>query len=201
MFFLPETPQYLVQTGRIDDAKSALGFLSSMPVDHEDVLQEIRDIQDNLEFERSKGTGYLGCWKPPFLKRQATGCLLQSLQQLTGSAFVLGFASGNSQLLIFVTVNFIIYYGTRFFDSVGVEDPFLATVIINVVAFVSTIPGLYLVERMGRRRLLLIGAAGMAVSQLIVAIVGVTTTTDVANKALIGLVCIYIFFFEFSWGP
>lgn len=98
-------------------------------------------------------------------------------------------------------VNFIIYYGTRFFDTVGIEDPFLATIIVNVVAFVSTIPGLYLVERMGRRNLLLIGAAGMAVSQLILAVLGVTVTSTAGNNALIAIVCIYIFFFEFSWGP
>lgn len=98
-------------------------------------------------------------------------------------------------------VNFIIYYGTRFFDTVGIEDPFLATIIVNVVAFVSTIPGLYLVERMGRRNLLLIGAAGMGVSQLILAVLGVTVSSAAGNNALIAIVCVYIFFFEFSWGP
>lgn len=98
-------------------------------------------------------------------------------------------------------VNFIIYYGTRFFATSGIRDPFLITLIINIVAFVSTIPGLYLVETMGRRNLLLIGAAGMAVCQLIVGIVGLTTTQAVATNVLIAFVCFYIFFFEFSWGP
>jgi SP family sugar:H+ symporter-like MFS transporter len=100
-----------------------------------------------------------------------------------------------------VIVNFIIYYGTSFFKTVGIKDPFVTTIIINVVAFVSTIPGLYLVETMGRRNLLLSGAAGMAITQLIVAIVGSTTHSTASNEATIALVCIYIFFFEFSWGP
>jgi hypothetical protein len=73
--------------------------------------------------------------------------------------------------------------------------------IVNAVATISTIPGLYLVEKMGRRNLLLTGALGMAVCQLIVAIVGVSTGSLVANKVLIAFVCFYIFFFEFSWGP
>ena len=72
--------------------------------------------------------------------------------------------------------------------------------IVNVVATISTIPGLYLVEKMGRRNLLLTRAMGMAVCQLIVAIVGVSTGSLVANKVLIAFVC-YIFFFKFSWGP
>ncbi|OAA57012.1 General substrate transporter [Niveomyces insectorum RCEF 264] len=182
MLFLPETPRYLVQIGKIDRAKAALGFLHGLPVDHPLLREELREIEDNLAVERAKGGGYLACWSPPFLKRQLTGCVLQSLQQLSG-------------------INFIIYYGTKFFNTIGVADAFTTTIIINVVAFVSTIPGLYLVETMGRRKLLLLGAAGMALMQLIVGIIGVSTSSDAANKAVISIICLYIFCFEFSWGP
>lgn len=72
--------------------------------------------------------------------------------------------------------------------------------ITNIVNVVSTFPGLYMVEKWGRRPLLLFGAVGMCVSQLIVAIVGTATTSDVANKVLIAFVCVYIFFFACSWG-
>jgi MFS transporter, SP family, sugar:H+ symporter len=56
---------------------------------------------------------------------------------------------------------------------------------------------------MGRRNLLLLGAAGMCVSQFIVAITGtVAGTTDLpAQRAAIAFVCIYIYFFASSWGP
>lgn len=75
--------------------------------------------------------------------------------------------------------------------------------ISSCVNVVSTFPGLYLVEKMGRRNLLLMGAAGMAVCQFIVAITGTTAgTTDLpAQQAAIAFVCIYIFFFASSWGP
>lgn len=73
--------------------------------------------------------------------------------------------------------------------------------ITNIVAFVSTIPGLYLVETMGRRKLLLAGAIGMTVCQVIVGAVGVATDSQVSNIVLIVFVCFYLFFFEFSWGP
>ncbi|KAF2494113.1 putative hexose transporter [Lophium mytilinum] len=182
MLFLPETPRYLLQVGKVEEAKASLSFLNSLPVDHPALLQELREIETHVELERAEGVGYLSCWKSPILKRQLTGCALQALQQLSG-------------------INFIIYYGTRFFRTVGIEDAFLATIIVNVVAFVSTIPGLYLVERMGRRNLLLIGAAGMAISQLILAVLGITVTSTAGQNALIAVVCIYIFFFEFSWGP
>jgi len=59
-----------------------------------------------------------------------------------------------------------------------------------------------LVESLGRRRLLMIGASGMAVSQLIVASVGTALPDSyVANVVLIAFVCCYLFFFAASWGP
>jgi SP family sugar:H+ symporter-like MFS transporter len=76
-------------------------------------------------------------------------------------------------------------------------------IVTNVVNVVSTIPGMWLVDNLGRRKLLLLGAAGMCVCEYIVAIVGVTTASDNASaqKSLIAFVCIYIFFFAASWGP
>lgn len=65
----------------------------------------------------------------------------------------------------------------------------------------STFPGLYAVEKFGRRNLLLYGAVGMCIAEFIVAIVGTTTGSVVANKVLIAFVCMFIFFFASSWGP
>jgi len=72
-----------------------------------------------------------------------------------------------------------------------------------------TIVGVQLIDRVGRRRLLLIGAAGMCICEYIVAIVGVTagdigpdnSVNLVAQRVLIAFVCIYIAFFATSWGP
>lgn len=60
-----------------------------------------------------------------------------------------------------------------------------------------------MVEKLGRRNLLLLGGIGMCVSQYIVAITGtVSGTTNLpAQRAAIAFVCIYIFFFASSWGP
>lgn len=86
MVFLPETPRYLIKIGRTDDALASLGFLHGLPIDHAIINQEYREILANLELERAKGgASYLTCWRPPFLKRQITGCVLQALQQLSGS--------------------------------------------------------------------------------------------------------------------
>ena len=123
----------------------------------------------------------MGCFQAPIRKRLLTGCALQALQQLTG-------------------VNFIFYYGTSYFQRSGISNPFIISVITDVVNVCSTIPGLYLVEKWGRRPLLMFGAIGMSAAQLIVASVGTAHPNDhTSNQVLIAFVCIYIFFFACSW--
>jgi len=98
-----------------------------------------------------------------------------------------------------------------FFQSAGISNPFIITIIADVVNTVMTIIGVQLIDRVGRRRLLLIGAAGMCISEFIVAIVGVTAghpggsngvaVNITAQRVLIAFTCIYIAFFATSWGP
>ena len=74
--------------------------------------------------------------------------------------------------------------------------------ITSSVNVASTFPGLYLVEKWGRRPLLMFGAIGMCVCQFIVASVGTALPHQIAaQNALIAFVCIYIFFFATTWGP
>lgn len=66
-----------------------------------------------------------------------------------------------------------------------------------------TLPGMWGVERFGRRSLLIWGAVAMCVCEYLVAIIGVTISVDNApgQKALVALVCIYIAAFASTWGP
>jgi MFS transporter, SP family, sugar:H+ symporter len=187
LLFLPETPRYLIRMGRDEKAAKSLSRLRRLPIDNPFLIDELADIKANYEHELSLGTSSY----KDFLtwhtlgKRLTTGCLLQSLQQLTG-------------------INFIFYYGTSFFTNSGIQNPFVTTMITSAVNVASTFPGLYLVETWGRRRLLLFGAIGMFVSQMIVASAGTAfpgTTNMSAQKALVAFVCVYIFFFASSWGP
>lgn len=182
MLILPETPRYLIKKGDHQAAAKALSRLRRIPVDHPGLVEELAEIQANHDYEMSIGqASYLACFKRPILRRQLTGIFLQALQQLTG-------------------VNFIFYYGTSYFSDSGIKNPFIVTMITSVVNVVSTIPGLYLVETWGRRPLLMMGAIGMSVSQLIVASVGTALPgSPTASKCLIAFVCFYIFFFASSW--
>jgi len=195
MILLPETPRYLIKRGKPEKAAKALARLRRLDVSHPVLIEELQEIQANYDYEQTLGAAtYLDLCRGNLGKRLATGCLLQSLQQLTG-------------------VNFIFYYGTTFFKSTNAfPNAFIITVITDVVNVLSTLPGLYAVEKMGRRSTLFIGACGMCFCQFVVAIIGTIvikqddagnnyTTNIPASKALIAFVCFYIFFFASTWGP
>ena len=184
MIFLPETPRFLIKKGKMEKAAKALSRLRRLDVNHPAMQEELSEITANHEYEMSIGSAsYLACFKRPIRKRLFTGMGLQALQQLTG-------------------VNFIFYYGTSYFLNSGISNPFIISMITSAVNVASTVPGLYLVEKWGRRPLLMFGAIGMSVSQLIVASIGTARPDDqTASKALVAFVCIYIFFFACSWGP
>jgi hypothetical protein len=86
MFFLPETPRFLIKKGQTDKAAAALGRLRRLPQDHDAVREELAEVQANHEFEMELGqAGYLDCFRGSMLKRQLTGMGIQALQQLTGT--------------------------------------------------------------------------------------------------------------------
>lgn len=108
---------------------------------------------------------------------------VQALQQLSG-------------------INFIMYYGTQFFQNTGIADSFLISIAVNSVNSGMTIPGMIAADRLGRRTLMMYGAAGMAVGQFVVASIGVATSTTniAAQRALVAFVCVYIAHFASTWG-
>jgi len=194
MLILPETPRYLVKQGQMEKAAKSLGKLRRLPPDHPSIADELGEIQANHQFEMTLGkASYIDCFRGQMAKRQLTGMALQALQQLTG-------------------INFIFYYGTQYFLNSGVSSPFIIQMITSTINVVSTIPGLYAIDKWGRRPLLLWGAVGMCVSQFLVGMLGTLTTGQdsdgnilvynvAAQKAGIAFVCIYIFFFASTWGP
>ncbi|KAK3291889.1 high-affinity glucose transporter RGT2 [Chaetomium fimeti] len=194
MMVLPETPRFLIKKDKAEKAALSLSRLRRLPVGHEAIAAELAEVQATHEYEMTMGQGsYLDCFRPPMLKRQLTGMGVQALQQLSG-------------------INFIFYYGTKYFQNSGVSSGFTVSMITSAINVASTIPGLYAVDKWGRRPLLLFGAIGMCVSQLIVAVCGTVSTGQHANgeifvtslagqQAAVAFVCIYIFFFASTWGP
>jgi len=74
---------------RYEKAADSLGKLRRLPVDHPAIVEELNEVQANHLYEMSLGKStYADCFKGTLGKRLVTGCLLQSLQQLTGVNFI-----------------------------------------------------------------------------------------------------------------
>lgn len=188
LLILPETPRFLIKKGDKHAAGLALSRLRRLDITHPALVEELAEIEANHDYELALGSAsyrdiFIG--SPHLGRRTLTGCGLQMLQQLTG-------------------INFIMYYGTTFFTSAGVSDPFLISLVMNVINVVSTIPGLFVVETWGRRKLLLVGAMGMACCQLVIAIfstIASDSQSSLVAKLLIVFVSLFVFFYAASWGP
>lgn len=122
------------------------------------------------------------------VRRTFLGIMLQMMQQLTG-------------------INFIFYFGTVFFQQLGtIDDPFLISMVTTLVNVLSTPISFYIVERLGRRTILIYGAAAMVIFQFIVGIIGATAGRQSENnpnavRAMIAFICLNISAFAITWGP
>lgn len=188
LLVLPETPRYLIKRGQKEAAAISLSRLRRLDRLHPALVEELAEIEANHEYELALGPATykdMIVGTPHLGRRTLTGCCLQMLQQLTG-------------------VNFIMYYGTTFFNGAGISNSFLISMIINIVNFISTFPALFVIEAWGRRKVLIWGAIAMAVCQLLIASFSVVTGDTMratANQILVVFICIDIFFFAASWGP
>ncbi|KAI0011182.1 general substrate transporter [Xylariaceae sp. FL0662B] len=195
LFLLPESPRYFVRKGKINNAANVLSRVRGQPIESDLIRDELAEIIANHEYELAvlPEGGYWATWGNCFrggLRRASSNCRrtilgtsLQMMQQWTG-------------------VNFVFYFGTTFFKQLGtIQDPFMMSLVTTLVNVCSTPISLYTIEKIGRRPLLLWGAFGMVVCQLIVAIIGTVTSEPAALTAMIAFICIYIFFFASTWGP
>jgi SP family sugar:H+ symporter-like MFS transporter len=194
---LPESPRYLVATGRPDEARRVLDSVLGPEEGVGDRIQEIeRSIavdEKNAELGSVKGDGFLGL-KPIVW----VGILLAIFQQ-------------------FVGINVIFYYSTTLWQAVGFDESqaFLVSTITAVTNIAVTFIAIALIDKVGRRPMLLIGSAGMAVSLLTMAAVFTqgSAVTDPATGesslqladpwSTIALVAAnaFVVFFGATWGP
>ncbi|RKO83577.1 general substrate transporter [Blyttiomyces helicus] len=187
-FFIPYSPRWLANNGRDDEAIAVLAKLRSEPVDSAAIRTEYDDIKASIEMERQVGTAdWSELVKPGMLNRVVLVVLLQFFQQWTG-------------------INVILYYQDRLVASMGF-DPSAAqipfNIAINTFNMLGTFPGMYLIERLGRRKLLIVGGLGMATALYITCFSLVLSQAHGKGFAWVAICGVFLFELSFAstWGP
>ncbi|MBQ9194799.1 MAG: D-xylose transporter XylE [Bacteroidales bacterium] len=172
ILLVPETPRYLTMHGQ---AAKALAVLTKINGEERagEILLEIKSTvqQDSHQHsEKLFAYGFLVVF---------IGCMLSVFQQIIG-------------------INAVLYFAPRIFESMGVSNNMLFTVIMGVINISFTLVAVFTVEKLGRKPLLITGSLGMALGAL-----GVTLSNVVSLPALVPVISIMVYSacFMFSWGP
>ena len=169
VLLVPETPRYLAMTGQDSKALAVLSRINGSRRAQTILL----DIKATAE-ERTERLFTYG-WMVIFI-----GIMLSVFQQAIG-------------------INAVLYFAPRIFESMGMGNPMVQTVIMGTVNILFTLLAVFTVERLGRKPLLICGSIGMGIGAL-----GVALSNAVAGMpAIVPVVSIMIYSasFMFSWGP
>ncbi|WP_194395833.1 sugar porter family MFS transporter [Microbacterium atlanticum] len=185
---IPESPRYLIARGEMTRAKDVLARYVGGDVEKTstDILKTVEGKEDRPRFRILRGRSF------GLLPIVWIGIGLSVLQQFTG-------------------INVIFYYSTTLWQAVGFteQDSLTITVITSVTNIVTTIIAILLIDRVGRKPLLLIGAMGqfacLAVLTVMFASAPIVDGEPVLEGAAgtIALLAanLYVVFFGASWGP
>lgn len=185
IFGMSDTPRWLAMHGRDAEARKALARMRGKPETDGKVLAEYEEISSGAAAEENRPAPrfadlFTPCVRPALIV--AMGLFL--LQQLSG-------------------INAVIYYAPTVFEHAGFSSSaqtILATAGIGLVNVLMTIVGMALIDRLGRRLLLLIGFAGTAVALGVIAIGSATNMPGMGTITFVALV-LYISAFAIAIGP
>jgi sugar porter (SP) family MFS transporter len=189
---IPESPRFLVEKGDLAKAQAVLETVFTT-----DQSAKVRDIQTTMTGERASRFSDLRGRRFGLLPIVWVGILLSAFQQ-------------------FVGINAVFYYSNLIWESVGFsqDQAFLTSMITNAVNVGTTLIAIALIDRVGRKRLLVVGSSGMVVTLAMLTIIFGTApqvsngeggmepslTGTVSTVAVIAFNA-YVFFFGMSWGP
>ena len=175
LFFVPESPRWLAQKQRWNDAEFILAKVNGA----RKAKTELDEIKAALNIEKNSFSDIV---KPGVRKALMIGIILCIFSQVTG-------------------INAIMYYAPEIFKATGdaSSSALMQTVLVGVINVLFTLVAIKYVDKWGRRTLLLVGSSGMAVC---LAIVGSAFYFGFAEGYLVLIAILaYISFFAISLGP
>lgn len=191
LFTIPESPRFLVASRKLDKAKAVLSKL------YGDVAgpQKVDEIDASLasDHHQPKLSDLYDSTRGKIRSIVWVGVGLATFQQLVG-------------------INVVFYYGAVLWQAVGFgeSDALLINVVSGALSIAAVLVSLVLVDRIGRKPILVIGSIGMSVTLALVVLsfstgsIGATGTLELSEQmGILALLAAnaYVIFFNFSWGP
>ncbi|KAF4458976.1 sugar transporter [Fusarium albosuccineum] len=180
---LPESPRWLMLKGRDEEAREVIAVIADQDLHDKYVENEFKAIKETT-MEMSKGTfsDLFRRNQNRNLHRTILAYVNQMFQQISG-------------------INLITYYAAQIYKKLGMTGhmPLLLAALNGTEYFIASWPAVWLVERVGRRKLMLFGATGQAFTMAILA--GVGNHDDNKGCQIAGVVFLFVFntFFAVGW--
>jgi MFS transporter, SP family, arabinose:H+ symporter len=177
LFFAPESPRWLVQKGRSDEALDILGKINGPVL----AKEELSSIEESILTEKDRGTYkevFSGHMRPVII----IGIFLSVFSQITG-------------------INSIMYYAPVIFQSIGkaASSAVIQTAVIGGGNLIFTFVAISLIDRLGRKPLLIGGVTGMIISLTSIALAFYFKKFE--GYLILFLILMYIASFSASLGP
>ncbi|KAH8895252.1 general substrate transporter [Thozetella sp. PMI_491] len=186
IWFVPESPRWLARKGRTEKATKSLRALHRDDKTY-DPEPDMNLIQAgiNKEIELEAESGWMQLITDPIERRKviySAGALIA--QQVNG-------------------IQWFYYFGTVFAEAIGLEDPFLMTLIVFIIQVFVVLAAVLLANKLPRRPLLMVTTGIMTVSIFVVGCLGIPggDISQTMGKVIISFVIIEIVAFNFAWGP
>ncbi len=169
ILLVPETPRYLALSGRDGEALTVLSRINGS----ERATAILSEIKATAHEKTEKLFTY--GWLVIFV-----GIMLSVFQQAVG-------------------INAVLYFAPRIFETMGMSNPMVQTVMMGIVNILFTLLAVFTVEKWGRKPLLIYGSIGMAVGAFGVALCNLVS--GLPPFMAVASIMIYSASFMFSWGP
>lgn len=147
MAFSPESPRWLTKQGKLSEAEAAIKKLWGRQKADEAMFELRSRTRDVME----EDVGWFDLFRRRYRKVVSVGIVLFAFQQLSG-------------------INAVVYYSTSIFQSAGIASDIAASSLVGAANVIGTVVATYLMDKQGRKKLLITSFTGMGTSMLLLSI-------------------------------
>ncbi|GFY99089.1 major facilitator superfamily protein [Actinidia rufa] len=192
ILYIASVPGFILSLGKVEDAKEVISNLWGQS----EVNKALEEFQSVI---RNDGGDLESTWLELLEQPHSRGCIKSQISVLAAAAFIGGALFVLQQ---FAGINGVLYFSSLTFQDVGITNGALASLYVGITNFAGALCALYLMDKQGRKRLLMGSYFGMAISMfLIVYAISSPIDEELSHSLSILGTILYIFTFAIGAGP